>query len=326
MADLSGDALAAESFRARLREATHTMGFFYLRHRIPEQVTAELFTLVRQFFTLPQADKSSIEMTNSSCFRGYTRTGGELTQGAVDWREQIDIGSERQPATANKPPYLRLEGPNQWPAALPELRPAIESWIERLSGIGMQLIQEWALSLGAQADHFNATFEKPSTLLKLVRYPGHDDAAQGVGSHKDPGILTLLLVEPGKAGLQVEHDGAWIDVPPVDDAFVVNIGELLEVATNGYLRATKHRVVSPDIGSERLSIPFFFNPGLDAQVPRIDLPPELAARARGVEQDASNVLGERYGENLLKARLRAHPDVAQRHHPDLVQEAAVARP
>jgi len=320
MADLSGD---AASFRARLREATHTMGFFYLRHRIPEPVTSELFTVAREFFALPEDDKFSIEMSNSSCFRGYTRTGGELTQGAVDWREQIDIGSERPTATVDQPPYLRLEGPNQWPVALPELRPAIESWVERLSGIGMQLIQQWALSLGAQRDHFDATFEVPSTLLKLVRYPGQDDAAQGVGSHKDPGILTLLLIEPGKAGLQVEHDGEWIDVPPVDDAFVVNIGELLEVATDGYLRATQHRVVSPEIGSERLSIPFFFNPGLDAEVPRIDLPPELAARARGVEQDASNVLAERYGENLLKARLRAHPDVAQRHHPDLVRGAAI---
>lgn len=110
----------------------------------------------------------------------------------------------------------------------------------------------------------------------------------------------------------------WFDVPPVDGVFVVNIGELLEVATDGYLRATKHRVISPDVGSQRLSIPFFFNPSLDAEVPRVDLPPDLAAKARGVEQDASNVLGSRYGENLLKARLRAHPDVAALHHADLV--------
>ena len=148
--------------------------------------------------------------------------------------------------------------------------------------------------------------------------PGRDDAEQGVGAHKDPGILTLLLIEPGKAGLQVERDGGWLDVPPVDGAFVVNIGELLEVATDGYLRATKHRVVSPPVGTERLSVPFFFNPSLDAEVPRIDLPPALAAHARGIEQDAANVLASRYGENLLKSRLRAHPDVARRHHPDLV--------
>ena len=318
LADLAGGPAAVESFRDGLREATHTVGFFHLRHRIPAEVTEEIFDVSRRFFALPEADKLAIEMTRSPWFRGYTRTGGELTQGAVDWREQIDIGSEREPNTRTEPAYLRLDGPNQWPAALPELRPIIDSWIERLTGIGMQLIREWAVALGAERDHFDAVFDPPSILMKLVRYPGQPDAGQGVGAHKDPGILTLLLIEPGKAGLQVEYGGGWLDVPPVDDVFVVNIGELLEVATDGYLRATKHRVVSPDVGTERLSVPFFFNPSLDAEVPRIDLPPELAAQARGVEQDAANVLGVRYGENLLKARLRAHPDVARLHHPDLV--------
>ena len=184
--------------------------------------------------------------------------------------------------------------------------------------IGRRLLAEWAQALGSRCDHFEATFDRPSTLLKVVRYPGSDDAVQGVGAHKDPGFLTLLLIEPGVAGLQVRTDDGWLDVPPTEDAFVVNIGELMEVATDGYLRATDHRVVAPPAGSERISIPFFFNPGLAAQVPPLQLPADLAARARGVTQDSDNVIGSRYGENLLKARLRAHPDVAAIHHPDLV--------
>ncbi|NMO04703.1 isopenicillin N synthase family oxygenase [Gordonia sp. TBRC 11910] len=323
IADLDAGPDAARRFREKLREATHEVGFFHLRHRIPTPVTDELFDVTRAFFALPEQDKLAVEMTKSPWFRGYTRTGGEYTQGSPDWREQIDIGSERRPNTVIEPAYLRLDGPNQWPAALPRLRPVIDAWIERLSALGDRLVREWSVALGASPDHFDATFDHPSILLKLVRYPSQVDvgqgaAGQGVGAHKDPGILTLLLVEPGKGGLQVQRDDDWFDVPPVDDAFVGNIGELLEVATDGYLRATKHRVVSPVAGSERLSIPFFFNPGLDAEVPRIDLPADLAVRARGVEQDASNVLGSRYGENLLKARLRAHPDVAAIHHADLV--------
>lgn len=324
LADLAGDPRGVEAFRESLREATHAVGFFHLRHHIPDEVTAELFDVARRFFALAEADKLAVEMTRSPWFRGYTRTGGELTQGVVDWREQIDIGSEREPSPVRDPAYLRLDGPNQWPEALPELRPVVEAWMERLSVIGMVLVREWAVALGADRDHFDATFDRPSTLLKLVRYPGRSEARQGVGAHKDPGILTLLLIEPGKGGLQVERDGSWVNVPPAEDAFVVNIGELLEVATDGYLRATKHRVVSPEPGSERLSVPFFFNPSLDAEVPRIDLPPALAAGARGVEQDASNILASRYGENLLKARLRAHPDVARLHHPDLVDAGARA--
>ena len=92
-------------------------------------------------------------------------------------------------------------------------------------------------------------------------------------------MLTLLWVEPGKGGLQVERDGEWVDAPPVPGAFVVNIGELLEYATQGYLKATNHRVVSPRYPDDRISVPFFFNPALDSGLPLIELPAELAAEA-----------------------------------------------
>jgi isopenicillin N synthase-like dioxygenase len=94
-------------------------------------------------------------------------------------------------------------------------------------------------------------------------------------------VLTLLWVEPGKGGLQVERDSEWVDAPPVPGAFVVNIGELLEHATQGYLTATNHRVVSPKHPDDRISVPFFFNPALDARLPVIDLPADLAARSPG---------------------------------------------
>ena len=128
-------------------------------------------------------------------------------------------------------------------------------------------------------------------------------------------MLTLLLVEPGTDGLQVEGpDGEWIDAPPVPGAFIVNIGELLEVATGGYLRATRHRVLAPPPGHDRISIPYFLNPGLDAQIPVLDLPADLAARSRGVELDPDNPIFNTYGENAWKSRTRAHPDVAELHH------------
>jgi hypothetical protein len=92
----------------------------------------------------------------------------------------------------------------------------------------------------------------------------------------------------------------------------------MEFATDGYLRATRHRVVSPPVGETRLSIPFFVNPALDSTVPRIPLPPELARESRGISQDPDDVISGTFGDNLLKARLRAHPDVAAVHHPDLL--------
>ncbi len=311
---------AAEDFRARLREATHEVGFFYLTGTgVSPELEARLHQAALDFFALPEAEKLAIENVNSPHFRGYTRIGGERTQGKVDWREQIDIGPERTPV-ADGPAFNRLIGPNLWPAAQPELREVVAEWHATLSDVSRRLLRAWAEALGASPTYFDDHFGEPSTLIKIVRYPGtHEpEPQQGVGAHKDSGVLTLLWVAPGKGGLQVERDGEWVDAPPVPGAFVVNIGELLEYATGGYLRATNHRVVSPKAPDERISIPFFFNPALDKRLPLIDLPAELAARSRGVSDDPSNPIHALYGENALKSRLRAHPDVAAIHHAHLV--------
>lgn len=317
----AGDRAAAR-FRDDLRAATHDVGFFYLTGTgIPAKLEATLLQTARDFFALPEADKLSIENVKNPHFRGYTRVGGERTQGRVDWREQIDIGPERDAITdPDAPDYARLIGPNLWPEAQPELRTVAEEWVEHLSGISRKLLRAWALALGADEHYFDEHFGQPQTLLKIVRYPGKEDPTpqQGVGAHKDSGVLTLLWVEPGKGGLQVQRDGEWVDAPPVPGAFVVNIGELLEYATDGYLIATNHRVISPTFPNERVSVPFFFNPSLDARFPLIELPPELAAEAKGVTKDPNNPIHGVHGSNALKSRLRAHPNVAEAWHSDLL--------
>lgn len=305
-----------DAFRVALREAAHTFGFFYLTgHGVPERQVTEILGLARQFFGLPPEEKNRISQLKSPQFRGYSRLGGELTNGRVDWREQIDIGPER-PTIAGAQGYWRLQGPNLWPQRPAGFRSAFERWDSALSAVGLRLLRHWAVSLGAAEDLFDDAFaDRPATLIKVVRYPGTEETPQGVGAHKDSGVLTLLLVEPGSAGLQVElRPDEWLDVPPLPGAFIVNIGELLEVATGGYLRATQHRVLSPPPGTDRVSIPYFLNPALDALVPLITLPAELAALSRGVEADPDNPIFNTYGENAWKSRTRAHPDVAELHH------------
>jgi isopenicillin N synthase-like dioxygenase len=323
---LDASPATAAQFRAELREVTHDVGFFYLvGHGVDQALIDEVLAVSRRFFDLPEEDKLEIENVHSGQFRGYTRMGGERTHGEVDWREQIDIGPERDavepgPGIAE---YWRLEGPNLWPKALPELQATMTRWNDELSNVAMRLMRAWALSLDAREDAFDDAFaERPFPVTKIVRYPGESDPdpKQGVGAHRDGGVLTLLLVEPGKGGLQVEHDGEWIDAPSVPGAFVVNIGEMLELATGGYLKATLHRVLSPLVGTDRISIPFFFNPSLDTVMPRLELSDELAARARGLSVDPTNSpILDTYGDNALRYRLRAHPNVAAVQHPDLVR-------
>jgi isopenicillin N synthase-like dioxygenase len=304
-----------DQLRQRLREVAHEVGFFYLTgHGVPESLSRRILASARRLFALPQADKDAVAMVRSPHFRGYTRLGGELTGGKVDWREQIDIGPERDPVGGpGKPGYLWLQGPNQWPSGLPELPGIIAEWDTALASVSRSLLRHWAASLGSPADVFDAAFSGiPATLIKIVHYPPSAAHSQGVGAHRDSGVLTLLLAEPGSQGLQVRaRDGGWIDVPARDGAFIVNIGEMLELATGGYLRATEHRVNLRQ-SADRISVPYFFNPRLDAQIPTLALPAELTAGA-GPRADPSDPIFSVYGRNALKSRLRAHPDVAAAH-------------
>lgn len=323
---LSAGPEEASRFRDELRNVMHEVGFFYLAgHGVPQDLTDAMLNVSRRFFDLPEDQKLAVENVRSPQFRGYTRVGGELTDGAIDWREQIDIGVERNtvdPGTG-VPEYWRLEGPNLWPEALPEMRDIVSEWTARLSTISLALLRALAVSLGAPEDTFDAAFaERAFPLLKIVRYPGESnpEPRQGVGSHRDGGVLTLLLVEPEKGGLQVDYQGTWIDAPQVPGTFVVNIGEMLELATNGYLKATLHRVISPLKGTDRMSLPFFYNPALDATMPQLAVNPEFQARARGLSVDPTNSpILETYGDNALRYRMRAHPNVVEAHHADLLE-------
>ncbi|NYJ20138.1 isopenicillin N synthase family dioxygenase [Glaciibacter psychrotolerans] len=324
LSELDSGEAEASAFRVELCRVTHEVGFFLLvGHGIEQSFIDEVLDVSRRFFELPAAEKLAIENINSPQFRGYTRVGGELTHGDVDWREQIDIGVEGEvvPPTPGTADYWRLEGPNLWPARLPEFADVMNRWNSELSAVAVKLMRAWAVALGAPEDVFDEAFARPFSLTKVVRYPGESDEEpqQGVGAHRDGGVLTLLFVEPGKGGLQVELNGTWIDAPALPGAFVVNIGEMLELATNGYLKATLHRVVSPKIGTDRISIPFFFSPALDTVMPQLALAEEQAGAARGLSVDPSNSpILETYGENVLRYRLRAHPDVAAKYHADLL--------
>ncbi len=317
------DPATAASFQAQLREVTHEMGFFYLAdHGIDPALTRRIISVSREFFALPEAQKLSIEMVGSPHFRGYNRVGGELTGGTIDWREQLDIAPEREPLPSgpSDPDYNILQGPNLWPDAMPQLRDVVQEWNATLAALAERLLVQWAQSLGQPATAFDGAFaDRPATLTKIIRYPGRvgEAPAQGVGWHNDPGVLTLLLVEPGTEGLQIEHEGDVLDVPPIDGALIVNIGEMLEWATDGYLKATKHRVLAPRAGTDRVSVPYFHNPALEAQFPKIELSADLAAKAAGITLDETNPILDVFGKNLLKARVRAHPDVVAAHHPHL---------
>jgi isopenicillin N synthase-like dioxygenase len=326
--DLDAGRAKRTAFLDALRRASREVGFFHLTgHDVAPEFAREVQTLARRFFALSETEKRAIEMVNSPHFHGYTRLGWERTRGRPDWREQLDIGAERTviPSGPGVPAWARLQGPNQWPESLPELRPALLRWQTELTAPLIRVLRAFALALEQPEDVFEPIYrDAPNQLVKIIRYPGRESEAQaqGVGAHKDSGIVTAVL-QDDQGGLQVETYKGWLDVEPIPGTLVVNMGEALELASDGYLRATVHRVVPPPLGSERLSVAFFLGARLDATIPFLELPPPLAAQAKGPERDPNNPLFRQVGQNYLKGRLRSHPDVARRHYADLLEEFGI---
>lgn len=323
-AHLTGPAQQRADLLDKLTQAAREVGFFYLiNHGIDQQLIDSVQQAARAFFALPHEEKHKVSMANSPHFRGYNLAGMEITRNQPDYREQFDTGAEREalPLLADSPAWQRLQGPNQWPEALPELQLVLTQWQQEMTGVALKLLRALAEALQLPQNAFDALYGAfPNEHIKLIRYPGRTDneSRQGVGAHKDSGFLTLLL-QDDKPGLEVEiKPGDWTAASPLPGSFVVNIGELLELATNGYLRATVHRVVSPQEEQERLSIAFFLGAQLDAVVPVYQLPEALAKLAQGPDSDPQNPLLREVGWNYLKGRLRSHPEVAQRFYTDVI--------
>jgi isopenicillin N synthase-like dioxygenase len=130
-----------------------------------------------------------------------------------------------------------------------------------------------AKALGLDKNFFDQHFQEPIASLRLLHYAEResnpDNGIFGCGAHSDYGMLTLLLTDENE-GLQIIHEGSWIDVPPRPDAFVVNLGDMCERWTNGLIKSTTHRVISTGKG-ERYSIPFFYDPTFETVVECLDV-------------------------------------------------------
>ncbi|KAF9152556.1 hypothetical protein BG015_005077 [Linnemannia schmuckeri] len=256
------DYLAPETrtyFLQEMRQSLMTIGTFYIKdHGVATELTTGAMQTVRDYFSLPLEEKKKMMIGNSRHFRGY-----------------------------------KLIGPNQWPAttlaAVPEFQSTILSFMTELETLSQYLMEAVALSLGLEAAYFRNMFgETPYYRLKCAKYPSVDKAATiGCGAHKDTGFLTVLLQDM-VGGLQGQDPktGEWMDTRPIPDTFIVTMGEAIERLTGGLYHATIHRVLNNTSGQDRYSIPFFFDPNLNAKIPhRI---PQLSAGPRALAPSMSS--------------------------------------
>jgi isopenicillin N synthase-like dioxygenase len=139
--------------------------------------------------------------------------------------------------------------------------------------LGMKVSRIIALSLGLPTNYFDkeGVFDKPCVLLRLIHYfPVISDPSKKIyaaSPHTDYGMLALLTTD-GSPGLQIETDGEWNDVPHIEGAIIVNIGDMLQKWTGGRYKSTNHRVILRE-SVDRYSAAFFFEPNVKCVVKNI---------------------------------------------------------
>jgi isopenicillin N synthase-like dioxygenase len=324
---------------ARVRQVCHEVGFFQLvGHGVPHDFRARYFESLQAFFALPEGVKAGIDKVRSRHFRGWERVGAELTDNRVDFREQLDVSTENPAYPPDVvPPALRLDGPNQWlpDDVLPGFHRIVLELFDRLGAVAWELMEVLSVGLGLPADHLRNVFgERPLSLAKLISYPPTPPGEAGVNAHHDAGFLTLLM-QHGVGGLQVENpDGDWIDVPPRDDAFVVNLGEMLQRMTGNYFVATTHRVIASEA---RFSSGYFHGPDLRTALDPLPLSPTFAtAVAASPHHAGAGFMAKRhellageggtrsssadtYGQQLWNYYQRSYPANVRAHYPELAE-------
>ena len=107
----------------------------------------------------------------------------------------------------------------------------------------------------------------PTFGTKVSNYPPcpKPDLIKGLRAHTDAGGIILLCPDVKVSGLQLLKDDKWIDVPPMRHSIVINLGDQLEVITNGKYKSVEHRVIAQPDGN-RMSLASFYNPGSDAVI------------------------------------------------------------
>lgn len=320
----------AQEVGEKINEVSQTFGFFYIsNHGVPQELQNEIADLSTQFFQLPTDIKYSIAMNKSGkAWRGYFGVGDEVTSGIPDQKEGIYFGTEL-PSDDPRP----LHGPNIWLETDfgNHYKEVVVSYMNEMKTLGRLLMKAIACSLQITDDYFLDQFNHPTELFRIFNYPPHDsskfpDNSMGVGEHTDYGYLTLLKLDQA-GGLQVRslaNSSLWINAPPVEGTYVINLGDALEHNTQGLYRATPHRVLKRvNATSQRISMPYFFDPNFDSQmrsmvpyfgpnVKKYSLHADKADRlaVRWDKFDPSLFDGT-YGQYLLRKVSKAFPDLFQ---------------
>ncbi|MEM8754188.1 MAG: 2-oxoglutarate and iron-dependent oxygenase domain-containing protein [Pseudomonadota bacterium] len=306
--DQAGWRNVADQMGAAARE----IGFFYVvNHGVPLSRIEEAYETAERFFAMPEDVKRGYYIGDSLNHRGYVpfTEKGDYADEVHRNYEAFDLALD---LPENDPDYLAgnlLLGPNVWPK-MPGFKETIGGYYDAISAVGRRICEALELHLELPRGRMTGEMSKPISQLRLLHYVRNatPDAAKSVnmGAHTDYECLTLL--HQRQKGLQVmTREDEWIDAPVIPEAYVVNIGDMMEAWTNGAFRSTPHRVLN--LSPERFSMPYFVAANYDAVIKPFD---SLVDEARPSRYEPFEA-----GSHLERMLLRDFPYLRMRRNDRL---------
>lgn len=232
----------------QIHQASRTLGFFQIiNHGIPHEVVNRMIDSIKGFNEQPTEIKSRYYHREIGRGVSFSTNFDLFTSKAASWRDTLQV--KLGPAPLN-------------PELLPEVcRSEVIAWDEHILRLGESLMEILSQALGLVENRLKDLSFLESRLMVGHYYPycPQPDRTVGITPHMDPSVLTVLL-QNEIGGLQVKHGEDWVNVEPLDGALVVNIGDILEMASNGEYKSVEHRVLANADKPPRISVGIFFNP------------------------------------------------------------------
>lgn len=253
------DETKKEKFLTDLYDAITTVGFFSITHTgVDQELTDKAYEMSKDFFHSSKEYKSQFFDSQLNGQRGFVASESAKGASKKDRKEFYHIAREGS--------YL----PNIWPSD--SFKSLFEKYYLELSRYSKPLLEAIIASINLHLtqpiDHtkLSSQIDEGDSLLRLIHYPGYDKDLSvdpsthfWAAAHTDIDYITIIPRATAK-GLQVEKNGIWHDVICAEDAFIINIGDMLTNLTNGLLVSSNHRVMADQSQSERFSLVFFVHP------------------------------------------------------------------
>ncbi|KAD6795006.1 hypothetical protein R6Q59_021086 [Mikania micrantha] len=249
---------------AKLRSALTNWGCFQaVNHGLSDSYLDNLRQVIKQFFDIPLDEKRKYFRETGSV-EGYGNDMIYSENQVQDWCDRL---------------FLRLLPEDQrklrfWPQKPSNFRETINDYTMKIKSISVVIFEAMAKSLNLEENCFSKHFTEEQDVLqgRFILYPPcpTPDQVLGLKAHSDRSGITLLLQDPGVEGLQVLNDGKWYMVPVIRDAIFVNLGDQMQIMSNGIFKSPVHRVVT-NKGKGRMSVAMFTEPDPSKEIGPVDV-------------------------------------------------------